>query len=109
MMYPWPMIQQDPTSWSDDARFAKSFPLSFPMGTGDYRQPRLRSDFNSLEWTQHLFRFYTGHMQSSMRGHRVLWAAFNMGLGEMAYGTGKLVHKNSDATALTKADLQRLV
>ena len=49
MMYPWPTIQQDPTSWNDDARFAKSFPLSFPMGTGDFRQPRLRSDFNSLE------------------------------------------------------------
>ena len=48
-------------------------------------------------------------MQSSMRGHRVLWAAFNMSLGDMAYCTGGLVHKNSDATALTKADLQRLV
>ena len=83
-MYPWPTIQQDPTSWSDDARFAKSFPSSFPMGTGDYRQPRWRSDFNPLEWTQHLFRFYTGHMQSSMRGHRGLWAAFNMTLGDMA-------------------------
>ena len=86
VIHPWPTIQEDPTPWSDDARFAKAFPLSFPMGTGDYRQPRLRSDFNALDWTQHVFRFYTGHMQSSMRGHRVLWAAFNMTLGDIASG-----------------------
>merc|ERR1712115_458502 len=109
VIHPWPTIQEDPTPWSDDARFAKAFPFSFPMGTGDYRQPRLRSDFNALDWTQHVFRFYTGHMQSSMRGHRVLWAAFNMSLGDIASGKGKLVHKNSDASALTKADLKRLV
>ena len=70
VMHPWPTIQQDPTPWSDDARFAKAFPLSFPMGTGDFRQPRLRNDFSSLDWTQHVFCFFTGHMQSSMRGHR---------------------------------------
>ena len=109
VMYAWPTIQQEPTSWNDDGRFAKAFPLSFPMGSGDFRQPRLRNDFTALDWTQHLFRFFTGHMQSSMRGHRVLWAAFNMTLGDVAHQKGSLVHKRSEAHALTKEQLKQLL
>ena len=71
IVQPWPTILGEPTPITDDARFVKAFPLTFPMGTGDLRQPRLRTDFSPLQWVQHIFRFFTGHTQSSMRGHRV--------------------------------------
>ena len=53
IILPWPTISKDPTPYFDDARFVKAFPLEFPMGVGDLRQPRLRSDFTSIEWLQH--------------------------------------------------------
>ena len=76
-IHPWPTIPADPIPWRDDGRFAKAFPLTFVTGVGDYHQPRHRDDFSLLEWVQHIFRFYTGHVQSSMRGNRVLWTALD--------------------------------
>ena len=48
--HPWPPIAQQPTPQVDDGRLAKSFPIEFPMGQGDLRQPRLRGDFSPEEW-----------------------------------------------------------
>ena len=53
---PWPQIQETPTPRFEDGRFCKSFPLHFPMGTADFRQSRLRSDFTAADWCQHLLR-----------------------------------------------------
>ena len=108
IILPWPTISKDPTPYFDDARFVKAFPLEFPMGVGDLRQPRLRSDFTSIEWLQHLFRYYTGHFLSSNRGHRFAWAAFNTVLLEISHQKGHLAHKLSDEVTLTKADLRHL-
>ena len=92
----------------DDGRFVKAFPVEFPMGVADLRQPRLRSDFSVAEWVQHIFRYYTGHFLSSVRGHRVLWALFNTALQELGQQKGAIVHKRSDSNALTKQELQEL-
>ena len=99
---------KDTTPYFDDARFVKAFPLEFPMGVGDLRQPRLRSDFTSIEWLQHLFRYYSGHFLSSNRGHRFAWAAFNTVLLEISHQNSHLAHKRSDEVTLTKADLRHL-
>eukprot|EP00975_Prorocentrum_lima_P069181 12924775-Prorocentrum_lima.AAC.1 len=45
---------------------------------------------------------------SSVRGHRVLWALFNTALQELGREKGALLHKRSDAHALTKQELQEL-
>ena len=86
--YPWPPIGQQPTPQLDDGRFAKSFPIEFPMGQGDLHQPRLRGDFSPEEWAQHLFLYFDGRFLSSTRGHRVTWAIFNTVLLEDSRSTG---------------------
>ena len=55
-----------------DGRFVKAFPLEFPMGQGDLRQPRLRATPRAVEGVQHLFRNCTGHLLRANRGHRVV-------------------------------------
>ena len=73
---PWPTISMQPTPFQEDGRFAKAHPLNFPTGCGDILQSRFRSDFSTSDWVQHLLRYYTGHMQSSLRGHRILWGYY---------------------------------
>ena len=63
-----------------DGRFVKAFPLEFPMGQGDLRQPRLRTTPRAVEAVQHLFRYCTGHLLRANRGHRVVWSLFNTAL-----------------------------
>ena len=79
------------------------------MGTGDLRQPRLRTDFSPLQWVQHVFRFFTGHTQSSMRGHRVLWAAFNAAILHLSHQKGGLLHRQSGLSSFNKSELFSLV
>ena len=93
----------------EDGRFAKAFPLEFPMGTADLHQPRLRADFTTADWVQHLLRYYTGHFLCSLRGHRVVWALFNAALQSAAHQKGILLHKASDRAVLTKKDLREFV
>ena len=45
---PWPQIAKDPLRERDDGRFAKAFVVHFVMGVGDFRQPRIRDDFDIL-------------------------------------------------------------
>ena len=73
-VHPWPRILEQPTPELADGRFAKAFPLKFPMGVADPRQPRLRSDYSFIDAVQHLFRYSTGHFLNSNDGHRVVWA-----------------------------------
>ena len=104
-IHPWPTILEQPTSEIADGRFAKSFPLKFPMGVADPRQPRLRSDYSFIDAVQHLFRYRTGHFLNSNDGHRIVWALFNTALREIAKEKGHLVYKNAQETALTKQEL----
>ena len=59
IVYPWPEIKADPTPERSDGRFAKAFPLTFPTGSGDLYHARLRSDFSTADWAQHVFRYTT--------------------------------------------------
>ena len=101
-MFPWPRIEETPTPERADGRFVKSFPLRYPMGVADLRQPRLRSDFHVADAVQHLFRYWTGHFFNANDGHRVVWALFNSALREVGYEKGGLVHKNSKQSILTR-------
>ena len=107
-VYPWPTIGEHPTPERADGRLVKAFPLRFPMGVADLRQPRLRSDFHVVDAVQHLFRYFTGHFFNANDGHRVIWALFNTALREIAHEKGGLVHKNSKESILTKEDLQAM-
>ncbi len=83
-VFPWPEIKAEPTKEHEDGRFSKAFPIEFPTGQGDLYQPRLRNDFQVLEWVKHLLRYATGHFLSSIRGQRVVWAMFNTALRDAA-------------------------
>jgi hypothetical protein len=93
ILLPSPTTSTGPTAYSDDARFVKADPLELPMGVADLRQPRLRSDFISIEWLQHLFRYYTGQFLSSNRGHRFAFVAFNTVWLELSHLIGHLAHR----------------
>ena len=108
-VFPWPQILENPTPEREDGRLVKSFPLTFPTGQGDFRQPRKRDDFTGMQYVQHMFRYYTGHVVRSSRGQREMWAMFNLALREIAYDKRSLVYRNTHAQAVTKAELQQLV
>ena len=55
-VYPWPRIEREPLRHDDDGRFVRSFPIEFPMGTGELHQTRIRSDFSVAEYMQHVLR-----------------------------------------------------
>ena len=93
VVQPWPTIERDPTLPHEEGRFAKAFPLEFPMGTGDLRQPRLRDDFTAADWAQHKFRYYDGRFVDSKRGHRVTWAIFNTVLLEATKQRGRTYYR----------------
>jgi len=106
---PWPKIEKEPVSMSEEGRFVKAFPLEFPMGVGDFRQPQLRDDFNVMEWIQHKFRYVDGRFVSSGRGHRVTWAIFDTGLLDSSRGRAHAYYTASDSRVLTKRALKELV
>ena len=107
-VHPWPTILEQPTPELADGRFAKAFPLKFPIGVADPRQPRLRSDYSFIDAVQHLFRYRTGHFLNSNDGHRVVWALFNTALREIAREKGNLVHKHAGEPILTKQELREM-
>ena len=106
---PWPGISECPVPETTDGRIVKSHPLTFPAGCGDLRQPRLRTDFHPLEWTQHIFRYFDGRVVSSLRGQRAVWACFNTAMRQLSRSAGALLHKRSNVQALTKADLKAYI
>ena len=102
-------IGKDPVPERQDGRLANSFPLEFPTGEADPRQPRLRSDFSFADYIQHKFRYFDGRFWNTTQGQRVAWALFNTALREESYKKGDLVHRRSEQHALTKAELRNLV
>ena len=108
-VYAWPQILETPNPERDDARFVKAFPLTFPCGEADLRQPRIRDTFSVAEYVQHLFRYHTGHIVRSNRGQREVWALFNTVLREHAHKQRNLLHRQKPYTVLTKDDLTTLI
>ena len=108
-MLPWPEIEKEPIPMYEEGRFVKAFPLEFPMGVGDLKQPCLRDDFSAADWAQHKFRYWDGRFVNSVRGHRVTWAIFNATLLEASRVKGNAYFSATEASALTKADLRTLI
>ena len=54
LAYGYPSRRDDPTGIRSPGRFAKSFPLLFPMGIADMFEDRPR-DVSPAEYVQHLF------------------------------------------------------
>ena len=108
-IFPWPNISERPVAQTSDGGLVKAHLLVFPKGCGDYRQPRLRTDFTPVEWTQHVFRYFGGRVLSSLRGQRAVWAVFNTAMQQLSFKSGALLHKQSGMHALSKAALRDLV
>ena len=108
IVYPWPEIKNSPTSERNEGRVAKAFPWTFPTGSGYLYHSRIRTDFTTAQWAQHVFRFYDGRALRSLRGHRVVWAIFNTVLREAAHQKKSLLHKQNKTSALTKKDLREM-
>ena len=107
--YPWPVVEKTPVAADEEGRFAKAFPLEFPMGVADLKQPQLREDFTPTEWAQHKLRYFDGLFEASSRGHRVTWAIFDTVLLENSRHRGHAYHKSTDKQVLTKRSLRELV
>ena len=88
-IYPWPTIDRTPVPERADGRLVKSHPLDFPMGQGDFRQPRMNANFSAFDYVQHKFRYFDGRFLSTLRGQRVTWALFNIALRETATTSGR--------------------
>ena len=73
----WPTINEQPSPRFDDGRFCKSFPLLFPTCQADLHQPRIRADFSTADWAQHLIRHWSVFLLRGNTGQRALWAVFN--------------------------------
>ena len=108
-VHPWPAVDKTPVPAIEEGRFAKAYPLEFPMGTGDLKQPQLRQDYTATEWAQHKFRYFDGRFVSSSRGHRVTWAIFDTALLEHSRHRGHAYHKATDSHVLTKRNLRELI
>ena len=96
------MIEKEPVATSEEGRFVKAFPLEFLKGVADLKQPQLRDDYTALEWLQHKLRYKNGHLVSSARAHRLIWAMFNTALLEVSRQMGRADHKATDSSVLTK-------
>ena len=93
LVYGWPSKDAEPTRVVSPGRFAKSFPLDFPMGIGDLYQERPHK-VSVEEWVQHLLRYRTGHFVGGLRGQRVVWAMVNTLLLSEARSRGFGVCRN---------------
>ena len=106
---PWPAIEKTPVAMNEEGRFAKAFPLEFPMGVGDLRQPQLRGDFTATEWAQHKLRYFDGRFVASSRGHRVTWAIYDTVLLDHTRQRAHAYHTATESHVLTKRSLRELV
>ena len=93
VVYGWPSRKAEATEPRAPGRFAKSFPLEFPMGVADLYDERPRP-VTVEEYVQHMLRHGSGRMVNDARGHRLLWALVNTTLLREAQGKGVVVHRN---------------
>jgi len=92
LAYGWPTVDREPEGFRSPGRFAKCFPLQFPMGEGDPFDWRPR-ETGFAECVQHLFRHSTGIAVHGEHGHRLIWALVNVLLLLESSGKGFAVHR----------------
>merc|ERR1712113_964341 len=92
LIYGWPGQSEDPVPARAIGRFARAFPLEFPMGIGDLFDDRPRR-VSVQDWVQHLMRYRTGQFVGGPRGQRVMWAMVNVLLLNEARGKGFGVYR----------------
>ena len=56
----WPRVHDQAAQFRGAGRFAKAFPLRFPMGIADLYDER-SLEVSPMEWLQHMLRYWTGH------------------------------------------------
>ena len=109
-------MHDEPTQMRAPGRFAKSFPLKFPMGIADLHDER-DIPVTAAEYTQHLFRL---PWTWDPRGERLAWALVNTVLLQEARGKGFAVYRqamrrygrfgrHADRQVLTKARLREML
>ena len=114
LAYGWPTVHDEPTAPSAPGRFAKSFPLKFPMGIADLNDER-DIPVTRAEYVQHLFRL---PWTWGPHGDRLAWALVNTVLLDEARGKGFAVHRQAmrrygnrlgGGNVLTKAKLREML
>ncbi len=116
LAYGWPTVHDEPTAMRAPGRFAKSFPLKFPMGVADLHDER-EIPVTAAEYTQHIFRL---PWTWGPHGDRLAWALVNTVLLQEARGKGFAVYRQAmrrygrfgrhgGRQVLTKARLQEML
>ena len=119
--YGWPRISEEPAPFREPGRFAKAFPLSFPMGIADMFDGLAEGRVLPVpegEYVQHMLRHASGFFVEGLRGHREVWALVNTLLLLECKGKGHAVQQNvmrriggrlSGHRITTKAQLQEMI
>ena len=94
LVHGWPTVEKEPEGLRSPGRFAKCFPLEFPMGVSDPFDQRPR-DVPFAECVQHLLRLRSGVAVHGRHGHRLVWALVNALLILESAGKGFAVHRVS--------------
>ena len=92
MAYGWPTVHDEPTQPRAQGRFAKSFPLLFPMGIADLHDDR-PIKVSTPEYVQHFFRL--AWTWASPSGQRFAWALVDTLLLQEARGKSFAVHRQA--------------
>ena len=91
LAYGWPAVHDEPTLPRAPGRFAKSFPLKFPMGIADLHDDR-PIEVSAAEYVQHLFRL---PWTWGPHGDRLAWALVNTVLLQEARGNSFAVYRQA--------------
>jgi hypothetical protein len=90
LAYGWPDVDDEPTNPRLAGRFAKSFPLLYPMGVADMHDERAVK-VSPHEYVQHMMRL--PWTWETSQGPRLLWALVNTVLLHEARGKGFAVYR----------------
>ena len=106
LAYGWPAVESEPQGFRASGRFAKSFPLAFPLGIGDPFDVRPR-DVPFAECVQHLLRLRSGIAVRGNHGHRLVWALTNVMLLLEASGKDIAGHRVAMRRLLGRSSAMR--
>ncbi len=105
LAYGWPTVHDEPTVPRAPGRFAKSFPLKFPMGIGDLHDER-PIPVTRAEHVQHLFRL---PWTWGPHGDRLAWALVNTVLLDEARGKSFAVYRQATRRYGNRLNGQRVL
>ena len=91
LAYGWPSVHDEPTLPRAPGRFAKSFPLKFPMGIADLYDAR-DIPVTPAEYVQHVFRL---PWTWGPHGERLAWALLDTVLLAEARGKGFAAYRQA--------------